>query len=445
MYKRFLLIGSGKFVNEIQPALAGLALEIDIANVYDEIRPKLKRRDIDLVIFDEDSFSSNLQILKNITALLHRSDKNFIVLSRKKNSKAVLESGKAGASYHIVKPYTIRELNLILSAVLNNKKKISCIGGGTGLFNTLMGLKDLPEVMLTSVVSMTDSGGSSGRLSELFGVLPPGDVRRSLVALSNAPKVMNDIIAYRFDSGGDLAGHNLGNILLTALTKIKGSMSEAVSGLGDILNIRGIVRPISATKSVLCAMFSNGAVIKGESNIDLCKGRSPELRIKKCWHEPASKTEANAYSAIINSDIVIMGPGDLYTSVITNLVIRDIRDAVVRTRAKKIYICNLMTKPGETPGYTAFDHIKDILKYLKKDCLDYVIIADIAGYSKNALLKYARKRQFPVTASAADIKKIKTITNAKIIIADVAHEIELIRHDSDKVKNEIFKIISKGK
>jgi uncharacterized cofD-like protein len=435
MYKRFLLIGSESFVDEIKPALSGLALEIEIANTLVEITRKLKKREIDLSILDDDSVKNALPILK-------RSKINFVVLSSKRDVRAIGRAKAARASDYILKPYNPRELSLKLDAILNRKIRVACIGGGTGLFNLLMGIKNISDVVLESIVSVTDDGGSSGRLRESFGVLPPGDVRRSLVALSNAPEVMNELMAYRFDSGGCLVGHNLGNLLITALAKIKGSMSGAVSSLGDVLNIRGIVHPISTTKAKLCALFEGGKVIKGESNIDLCKNRSPELRLKRCWHEPKSQCDVSAYSSIVNSDFVIIGPGDLFTSVITNLLVKGISKAIATTKAKKIYICNLMTKPGETSNFDALDHIREILKYLKGGHLDYIVISDNNRLSMDAVLRYSRKGQFPVKVGSLNAIK-KKAPKAKIIVADVAHERELIRHDSVKLQDVIFDIVKK--
>lgn len=322
---------------------------------------------------------------------------------------------------------------------MNRKKRIACIGGGTGLFNLLMGLKTIPQTLLTSVVSTTDDGGSSGRLRVSFGVLPPGDIRRNLVALSNAPVIMNELMQYRFDKGGCLSGHSLGNLLLTALTNIKKSMPQAVSTLSEILNLNGIVYPVADSEAVLYALFENGKIIKGESNIDLCKGRSPDLRIKKIWHKPKARSDANAYSAIINADFITIGPGDLFTSIITNLVIKDIRKAIAKTKAKKIYICNLMTKPGETSNYNAAGHVKEIIKYLGGDYLDYIVLSDNSKLPKKELVKYAQKNQHPV--DMGDLDEIRRFSKAKIIIADFSSKLGLIHHDSIKIKNQINKII----
>ena len=427
MYKKFLLIGAMGFIDRIKPGLAGLALEIDIANMPQEIRPRLRRKKFDIILFDADSYPHPSAAL----GLLRRSRTDFVIFSSKKTTEAVLSAKKAGASDYMITPYNLRELNLRLGAILNKKTRISCIGGGTGLFNLLMGLKELPDVLATSIVSMTDDGGSSGRLRESFGVLPPGDVRRSLVALSNAPQVMNEIMTYRFKKANCFIGHNFGNLLLTVLNDITGSMPGAIRTLSDILNIRGIVLPVSTTKSTLCALLEDGRIVRGESNIDLCRGRSHELRIKRCWHEPDSKADVDAFSSIINADTVVIGPGDLYTSVITNFLIKDIRGAVTAAKAEKVYVCNLMTKPGETSGFGAADHVREVLKYLKEDCLDYVIISDNNKLSMDAVLKYSKKGQAPVeTGSRSNLRKL---TGAKIMIADVSHETELIRHDSRKL------------
>jgi len=222
------------------------------------------------------------------------------------------------------------------------------------------------------------------------------------------------------------------------LTEIKGSLSEAVRTIGDILNIQGIVLPMTNTQTTLCARFEDGTVIKGESKIDLCEARDPSLSIQEIWHEPKTKSNIDALSSIINSDIVTIGPGDLFTSVITNLLVKDIREAVSRTKAKKIYICNLMTEPGETTKYTAFDHVKEVIKYMKGDHLDYIIISN-TKLSERAIREYARKYQSPV--GVGDIKRICSITKADVIIADVGHETELVRHDSIKIKNVVSNIL----
>jgi len=285
---------------------------------------------------------------------------------------------------------------------------------------------------------MADDGGSTGKLRESFGILPTGDVRRNLVALSNAPLLMNEVLQHRFKSGGEnFKGHSFGNLFLTALTEIKGSMKESVKCLGDILNIQGIVIPVTDTRVKLNALFEDGTIISGESKIDIAEGRQPDLRVKDLWHEPQAECNIDAYASILNSDEVIMGPGDLFTSIITNLIVEHMPEAIAKTEAKKIYVCNLMTKPGETAHYGVLEHVRDVVTYLGGDYLDYVIISN-TKLSDRALRRYKAKGQFPV--KAGNLKKMKEVTKARIILADVGHETELVRHDSDKLKDLIQKI-----
>jgi len=286
---------------------------------------------------------------------------------------------------------------------------------------------------------MSDDGGSSGRLRASFGILPPGDVRRSLVALSNAPEVMNKLINYRFDRGVELRDHPLGNLLLTGLIGMKGTMFEAVRAMGDILNIQGIVIPITQTITELAARFENGKVVRGESRISLCTGRDPALRIRQVWHEPSAVCDANAYASILHADSVIIGPGDLFTSVITNLVIKKVSEAIALTRAKKIYICNLMTRPGETSGLDAREHVKRIIGVLGKDLLNYALVSN-TQFSKAAIARYAKLDQHPVLMG--EEKGFEGITRAKRIFADIADQKVLVRHDLQKLRNRLLSILS---
>lgn len=434
MAKSILIIGSGGFIREVSDLLSHLPYVLVFSSGEKETRDKVRHAGADAVIYDHDSFGIGNQRLH----VVQKAKKDLIIVSSAKNSPAIMKGVVSGASDYIIKPYNCREFISRVNAVLHKRHRISCIGGGTGLFTLLLGLKALPHVLLTSIVSMTDDGGSSGRLRASFGILPPGDIRRSLVALSNAPEFMNQVMQYRFENTSELGGHSFGNLFLTSLANIKGSMAEAVRGVGDILNIQGVVLPAATTPATLCAEFQDGTVVKGESKIDLAEERHPDLPVKKIWHEPATECDSNAYSSLICSDVVTIGPGDLYTSVVTNFVVRHIREAVSKTKAKKVYICNLMTKPGETANYDAFDHVREIIRYLKGDLLDYVILSN-TRLSDKALREYSKKHQYPV--EVRNIDKITKITKAKVIIADVGHETELVRHDSVKISNEINKII----
>ncbi len=389
-------------------------------------------------VIDNDPFMDAAR-KERIMRRLKRAGVPFIAVSAQKDREAILRSAALGASDTVLRPFNQREFIMRFNAVVQKKKRVACIGGGTGLFTLLLGIKTLPNALVISIVNMSDDGGSSGKLSQMFGILPPGDIRRSLVALSNAPDVMNQIIQHRFEKRGDLHGHSFGNIFLTVLAEVKGSMSEAVKALSDILNIQGIVLPATRTLTSLVARFSNGAVVKGESKIDRCVGRPPQARVKRLWHDPPPECDAEAFSSLVHADLIVIGPGDLFTSVATNLVVADIREAVVRSRAKKVYVCNLMTKPGETWGYDAADHAREIVRYLGKDCLDSVIVSNTC-LSEEAIEEYARKDQKPVAPPAP--ARLRRVTHAKLILADVGNETELVRHDSAKLRDEIARLIA---
>ncbi|MBU1125901.1 MAG: uridine diphosphate-N-acetylglucosamine-binding protein YvcK [Candidatus Omnitrophica bacterium] len=437
--KNFLIVGGNEFIRDIQVMVPQLARRVDSACSLRELSRRLRKEDLDIILVDVDAYRRSHSNLRRLVKSLRNCGKDFIFVSGRKSLSAIIEARDAGAVDYLIKPYNYREFVVRLNAILQSKIRIACIGGGTGLFNLLVSLKELPNVLLTSIVNTSDDGGSSGELKVSFGILPPGDIRRSLVALSNAPEVMNQVMQYRFKDTSSLGGHTVGNLLLAALTHIKGSMSEAVRNLGDILNIQGIVVPIAQTRATLCALFEDGTVIRGESNIDLGVGRNIRLPIKRCWHDPAPSADMNACAAIIFSDIVTIGPGDLFTSVITSIMIAKIRDALAKTHAKKIYLCNLMTEPGETTGFSALQHSREIIRYLGGDHVDYILIADPATLSKKSLKKYARKKQAPV--ALGDLRELRTVSKAQLLIADLAHETQLIRHHSQKLRRAVSSII----
>jgi uncharacterized cofD-like protein len=438
---RIFFSGSKKDAEELKELFSRAGIHFTEGNTEQLLSERYGRRHFDLVILDLDS-EERVQDPKAVTGFVKKilkSHKKVVLLSSCRNFRLIRAAYEAGSSDYILKPFNQRELSTRVLSILKGKKRVCCLGGGTGLFTLLSALKTLPDILLISLVNMSDDGGSSGRLRSSFGILPPGDVRRSLVALSNAPEIMNELIRYRFDRGGALRDHSLGNLLLTGLVGMKGSMAEAVRALGDILNIQGIVIPITQTMTEFVARFENGKVIRGESRISLCKGRNPALQVRKVWHEPHAVCDASAYASILYSDVVIIGPGDLYTSVITNLVIRKVSEAISFSRAKKIYICNLMTRPGETAGLDAWEHVKRIVGVLGKDSLDYVLVSN-TRFSKAAVARYAKLNQHPVSMS--EIGGLRGVTKTKVILADVADQKELVRHDLQKLRNQLLSLLS---
>lgn len=358
----------------------------------------------------------------------------FVVASGRQDRAHARAWMRAGAADLFSKPISPRELIVRLTAVLEKKRRVVCIGGGTGLFNLLRGLTASPDIHPTSIVTVFDDGGSSGRLRAEFGVLPPGDVRRSLVALSDAPQLMNDVIQYRFEGGEGLRGHSLGNLILTALSDLMGGLPMAVRALGDILHIRGVVLCTSPTSATLCAEMEDGTVVRGESAIDRCEDRSPELRIRRLWQEPEAECSVDAYAAILAADTIVIGPGDLYTSIAANLIVHGIAEAIAESRAAAVYVCNVMTKPGETYGYTAGDHVKEVVRYLGGDHLDYVVVSRTAVPDDMAR-SYAALGQHPVTGA------IDGITRATLVQADLSDATGLFRHDSTKLARVLDQIL----
>ena len=409
----------------------------DVDNGFDAFEKAITRK-FDLIILDFD-----LPRMKAFEILLRfRGLKNFlpppaIVLTFSEEERLKIESGHFSRTEIIPRPMVLRVFVGIVRQILEKGTRLACLGGGTGLFTLLLGLKTLTGVSLTSIVSMSDDGGSTGQLRDMFGILPPGDIRRSLVALSTAPDLLNELMQYRFKSGKGLAGHNLGNLLLTALNDMRGSMSLAVKSIGEILNMQGQVIPVTETVNTLMAELENGAILSGERRIDLFEGHDPSLKITRLWQEPAAKANPDALEALFNADFIILGPGDLFTSVIPNLIVDGIADAILASRSKKIYICNVMSEPGETTDFQVSDHVREIIRYLKKDALDYVICPS-TKFSKESLARYQKKMQVPVIQEHPE--KLKKLTKAKMIWADVASETELVRHDSLKLAVEIKKI-----
>ncbi len=320
-------------------------------------------------------------------------------------------------------------------------KKIVVIGGGTGTFVALTGLKK-HGCELSAIVTMADSGGSTGILRDEYGVLPPGDVRQCLVALSESDQLMRELFNYRFEDGC-LKGHAFGNIFLTALAKVTGSFEKAIDAASKVLAVNGRVIPVTADNAHLVAVLENGQTIKGEASID-----EPEhdgsLRIERVFLEPEANASSSAVEAISNADLIVIGPGDIHTSIVPNLLVKGIPEAIKKSRAKKAFVCNLMTKWGQTNGLSAQQHVELIEKYLGRGVLDFVVI-NSAKIPEQALKKYAEKHKaFPVEG---DVKSVKII-NADLLSEKTFEQKKsdlqnrsIIRHDPDKLADNLMRLI----
>jgi len=323
-------------------------------------------------------------------------------------------------------------------------KKITVIGGGTGTFVVLSGLKDY-SFDLSVVVSMMDSGGSTGRLRDQLGVLPPGDLRQCLVALSEAPLLWRKLFLYRFENG-DLKGHNFGNIFLAALEKVSDNYDEAIDTVSYVLKTKGKVIPVTKESLHLVAEYENGKTVTGESLID--ENHLEKSRIKKAYLVPKGNANQKAIDAILNADNIILGPGDLYTSIIPVLLVSGIKNAIERTKAKIIYIMNLMTKSGQTTGYKASDHINDLSFYLGKT--PNVVLINTAKISSDIMESYKRYNE---TMVKNDTDVLINNNTPEIIKADLLDNNRkeksesdilyrsILRHDSKKVAKVINKVI----
>lgn len=301
-------------------------------------------------------------------------------------------------------------------------KKIVVVGGGTGSYNVLKGLKGY-DVDLTAVVNMTDDGGSTGVLRDEFGVLPPGDMRRCLVALSESTEIMKKLFQYRFPAGA-LQGHSLGNLLLAALKDLTGSDEKAIREACRILAIKGNVLPVTLKDCRLNAELEDGKIVFGEKNLDNPK-HDGNLRIKRLFlNEPAPAYDDTLH-AIAAADVIVLGPGDLYGSVISNLIVDSISEAIRASGAKKVYVCNLMTKHGETNNFKVSDFVFEVEKYLGIDALDYVLV-NSAGINPVVLSSYGKENAVPVAYDEDKCRQFK----AKFVTVDFVTSTEVLRHDS---------------
>lgn len=316
---------------------------------------------------------------------------------------------------------------------LKSNKKIVVIGGGTGVFTALSGLRRY-FTHLTAIVTMADDGGSTGVLREEFGILPPGDVRRALVALSGRDNAMlAKLFNYRFAEGKGLRGHSFGNLMLTALERVTGSFTAAIEEAGKMLGIEGRVLPVTLAKTRLHAELENGKVIDGEANIDV-PTHDGHLKIARVWLKPKAHITPEARAAIMEADAVLIGPGDLYTSVIPNLLVQGVPEALRRSRAKKIYVVNLMTKFGETNGFDVSDFTRVLEQYLGRGVL-HVVLANSNMPALARLAPYMREGAELVHVNSGRVPK-----GVRLVRADLLRARGFLRHDSDKLARVVRKI-----
>ncbi|MFY9121131.1 MAG: YvcK family protein, partial [Syntrophomonadaceae bacterium] len=314
---------------------------------------------------------------------------------------------------------------------LRRGPRIVVIGGGTGLSVLLRGLKEYTS-NITAIVSVADDGGSSGRLRGQFGILPPGDLRNCLVALADTEPVMENLFNYRFNGGDGLKGHNLGNLLITAMTDMSGSFQTAINEISKVLAIRGRVLPSTLDNVILAAELADGTIIKGESKLS-----KSSIPIKRVFEIPDScEPLPEALQAIQEADAIILGPGSLYTSVIPNLLVSGIVPAIQAAKAMKIYVCNVMTQFGETKNYTAADHLEALYNHAAYGLVDYIIVnnQEIPDSFKD---KYASEGAEAVEIDRERLQKLEV----RVIAAPLIEQGDYIRHNPHKLASQIIRLV----
>jgi uncharacterized cofD-like protein len=322
--------------------------------------------------------------------------------------------------------------------------RVVALGGGTGLPVVLDGLcaqaagcGETTRDLVTAIVTMTDDGGSSGRLRQELGVLPPGDVRNCLAAVADTSSPFRQLLQHRFEGPHELAGHPVGNLLLAAMSQITGSFPEAVDRLGAMMGLRGRVLPSTGENVRLRAEMDSGEILKGETAIV-----ARRLRIRRLSLEPSPRPVPDVLRALVNADGIVIGPGSLYTSVLPSLLVEGIASTISGVNAVRIYVANLMTEPGETDGYTLGDHLRVIRAHVGYDLFDYVLV-NRRALDPEAAARYAAQGSRPVVCD--DVRECTG--NAEVVERDLAIDCtgHKIRHDSGMLARAVRELILAGR
>ncbi|PGL71587.1 YvcK family protein [Bacillus sp. AFS055030] len=316
--------------------------------------------------------------------------------------------------------------------MVSQRSKIVIIGGGTGLSVLVRGLKKHP-VDITAIVTVADDGGSSGRLRDELKIPPPGDVRNVLAALSDVEPMLEELFQHRFATTGDLSGHSLGNLMLSAMTAITGDFYRAIIEMRRVLNVRGKVIPAANQSVVLKAELEDGTIVSGESKIPY-SGK----KIKRVFLAPGNvEPLKEALDEIKRADLIVIGPGSLYTSILPNLLVTKIGNAVVDSKAKKVYVCNVMTQAGETLHYTASDHVKALYKHLDSSFIDTIIVNE-GTMPKNILELYKEEHAQQVIL---DLDELESLNLEIVHKSIVKYDDNVIRHDTVKLAEILCDLI----
>jgi len=329
-----------------------------------------------------------------------------------------------------------------------SRKKVVVVGGGTGTFVSLSGLKKYP-LDLSVIVSMMDDGGSNRVIRDEFGLLPTSDLRQCIVALAdeNENELLRKLFTYRYSSGVGISGMTFGNLFMAALTDIYKSQDRAIEETCKILHVKGKIIPVTFDDSNLVARYENGKQVLGEHSIDEPGGKQGNYKIVELELIPKAKANIKAIKEIKAADLIIIGPGDLFTSVLPNILVDGIAKAIKMAKAKKLYVVNLMTRFGQTNDFSAKDHIDILQKYIGGKVLDYCLINSSKKFPKGILERYKEEKAHPVVDDLGNNNKFKVIRkdfiSSKVQIKHLTDNLKrsLIRHDSDKLAKVIMSLI----
>ena len=317
------------------------------------------------------------------------------------------------------------------------QKKVVVLGGGTGMSNLLRGLKQYP-LDITAIVTVCDDGKSTGILREEFNIPAVGDIRRVLVSLSETEPLVMDLFNYRFNTSSDLSGHTVGNLLLTAASEIRGNLSDGIEALSKVLNLKGKVVPLTEDNVTLMAKLEDGTVIEGEHNITLRENKS---KIESLYYKEEAIPTKEALKAIREADLIVLSMGSLFTSIIPNLLILDVVKEIEKSKAKIMYVCNMMTQPGETDDFTVTDHVKKLNEYLGNRHVDIVLANTGVIDSKMAKFYETEEQKDPVVFDKENFDKL----DLQVIDDDFTYVTKnnLLRHDNIKLGFHIFYYLMK--
>ena len=308
-------------------------------------------------------------------------------------------------------------------------KKVVIIGGGTGLSVMLLGMKHIDDIQLSAIVTVADDGGSTGRIRDSYQIPAMGDIRHVMCAMAEEESILTKLMNYRFGGEGDIAGHNLGNLLLLALSQTTGSFMEAIRTFSRVLKVRGKIIPSTLEIVTLFAIMEDGTIVRGEDNI-------PKFRnhIDRVFYQRDIKATKESLEAIRKADLIIYGIGSLYTSIMPNLIIDEIRNELIANPCRKVYFCNAMSQPGETDHYSLEDHVNAILHHAYADAVD-IVVTNNNTFSKEMLDKYSAMGSAPIPIR--EQRHPYLVLQRDLMDMDDA----LIRHDSQKVKAVVEEIL----